>query len=733
MQMKKIKTLLLSLASMLCLGCFTACSDTLNQYLPFLPFGDESVADQSTAEEVSESTDSETSEDVAESTDSETSEEVESEAPETSEEEEEESQFGEGYETITIAEALELCGEPGNATSEKYYIIGTIAELKNPQFGEMTISDETGSIYVYGIQGFSTMEEQPSKGDKVLLYGSLKNYNGTKEVNNDAVIIDFEKAVIDDSAYVEMTIADARTAEKDALVKVTGVVAQITYATGHVPSGVILIDETGSIYVYSNEVAGKVEEGNQITVLGAKDYWILETEKAAAEKFGYNGCNQISDARLLSNDNQTNAFPTAAIEETTIKNMMDTPVTNDITTVVYKVNALVKKVPGSGFTNYIFNDIDGETGSYTYTQCNGGDFGWLDKFDGKICTVYLTVLNAKSTASGCVYRFLPVDVQDEGYVFDTANTAEFAVEYYGIDQFATRYTADPALALNTTVSSELLGFEGATLSYTSSNTDVVYFEEVDGGMVMHCGAYGKATVTVTGAYNGTIYEETIEISVEEPTVYDAITVAEAIALAPDTENVVVKGIVGPSVVNKDGFYLFGEDGSVIAVLVNNTADFVGLEIGHEIVLKGMRERYIKDDANTVAGQTCIVKAEILQNNYGNHAYSTEKFITDKTLADVVALPVTEDHTTSVYVLTVKVRYDIQQYYSNVYLKYGSVEIRLYTSSGEQYSWLKDGEEVVVELAPCNWNDQSKGYVGCVLAVRNADGTKTLNTLNFDKY
>lgn len=628
---------------------------------------------------------------------------------------------------------MALCGEPGHSTSVEYYIIGTIAELKNLAYGEMIISDETGSIYVYGISGFTTMEEQPCTGDKILLYGSLQNYNGTPQVNNDSVIIDFEKAVIDDSAYVEVSIADARSAGKGALLKVSGVVAQITYATGKVPSGVLLIDETGSIYVYSNEVAGKVEEGNTITVLGAKDYWILETEKSAAEKFGYNGCNQITDARLVSNDNQVSAFPTTGIEESTIKNIMDTPVTNDITTIVYKVNALVEKAPGSGFTNYIFNDIDGETGSYTYTQCNGNDFTWLDQFDGKICTVYLTALNAKSTASGCVYRFLPVDVKDEGYVFDTANTAEFAVEYYGVDQFATRYTADPTLKLNTTVSSALLGFEDAELSYSSSNTDVVYFESTAEGVVMRCGVVGTATVTVTGEYNGTTYQETVEISVEEPTVYDAITVAEAIQVAVDTENVVVKGIVGPSVVNKDGFYLFGEDGSVIAVLVNDTTQFVGLEIGHEVVLKGMRERHVKNDASAFAGQTCIVKAEILQNNYGNHAYSTEKFV-ETTAADFYALDKAVDYSTTVFVLTATINYVKEAYYTTLNLTSGSTKITLYMSGAGQYSWLEPfyGQEVTMEIAPCNWNDKTF-WAGCVLAIRLADGTKIMNPYNFDKY
>ncbi|MBQ5834044.1 MAG: hypothetical protein IIW36_04440, partial [Clostridia bacterium] len=30
------------------------------------------------------------------------------------------------YDTVTIAEALELCGEPGNITTERYYIRATV-------------------------------------------------------------------------------------------------------------------------------------------------------------------------------------------------------------------------------------------------------------------------------------------------------------------------------------------------------------------------------------------------------------------------------------------------------------------------------------------------------------------------------------------------------------------------------------------------------------------------------
>ncbi len=648
------------------------------------------------------------------------------------------------YETITIAEALELCGEPGNITEERYYIRAIVQSITNPQYGAMIIEDETGSISVYGTYsadgeiGYADMTEKPYKGDEVLLHCILQNYNGTKEVKN-ARLIEFKSNAgnVDESDYTEMSIAEARAAAKGDLVKVDGVVAAITYANGMKPSGVMLVDETQSIYVYDGDLAGRVAEGNTVTILAEKDWWILEKEQSAANKHGYQGCCQLTNVTLVSNDEGNTEFDKAWIEENTVKNIVENPIEEDITTIIYKVTALVEKREGTGFTNYYFFDLDGETGSYTYTQCNGSDFAWIDEFDGKICTVYLTALNAKSADSGCNYRFLPVAIEDEGFVFDVANAAKFAVQYYGVDQIEAFYTGDPALSLTTSVSSELLGFEGATLSYASDNEEVVYFEMVEGETVMHCGVEGIANVTVTGTYGENTYSETIEVQVKLPVVYDSITVAEAIAADVDSE-VIVEGIVGPSVVNKNGFYLFGEDGSVIAVLVNSTDQFVGLEIGHSVVLKGVRERYVKNDASTIAGQTCIVNAEILVNNYGNTAYSTEKFVTDKTLADLYDLDETVDYSTTVFVVTATVEVVKTAYYTNINIVWtddagNKTSLGLYCSSAAQYSWLEAfaGEEVTVEIAPCNWNDKDH-WKGCVLAVRTEDG-KVMNTLNFDNH
>jgi len=633
-------------------------------------------------------------------------------------------------EVITIAKALELCGEPGNITTERYYIRGIIDSISNPNYGQMTISDGTGTINVYGTYSadgaisYGQMTEKPYKGDEVLLHCILQNYNGTKEVKN-ARLIEFKRneQEIDESAYTAVTVAGARKAAKGTKVKVEGVVAKITYANGMIPAGLILVDGTSSIYVYDGDLAGRVKEGNKITILAEKDYWILGDEQNNAAKFGYKGCNQLTSVVLVSNDNGKHDFDKKWIETASVKDIIDTPVSTDISTKIYKVTAQIVKAPGSGFTNYYINDLDGKTGTYTYTQCNGNDFAWLDAFDGKICTVYLVALNAKSTNSDCFWRFLPVAVVDEGFNPNSVNGAEHAVKYYGIPQFQSSYSGDPALELITSVDAELLGFKGIKLSYASSDPSVI---SVDGG-VMHCLKTGSAKITINGSYNGKTYSATVTISVtitQSSTTYP--TVSSAIA-AQVGEKVTVKGIVGPSLVNKTGFYLIDDTG---VIAVETTADVLAtLKIGYEVVLEADRGFNSKDGAQY--GQTCLKNATVVVNNYGSHAYSTKAFKGDISVADFYNLDINTDYTTSVFTMKATVVLEETQFYTNIFLSDGSTKVRLYCSNASQYSWLKAfaGQEVTVEIAACNWNSKDY-YTGCVLAVVNADGTKTLNTLNF---
>ncbi len=637
------------------------------------------------------------------------------------------------YECITVAQALALCqGYVDGPSQERYYIRATVDSVDNGIYGQMTISDETGTIMVYGSANadgslrYDAMEAKPVPGDQVLLYGTLQNYKGsTPEIQN-GWIIDFQHTdvPVDTSGYTAMTVSQARDAAAGEKVQLTGVVAAVTYANGMKPAGVVLVDGTGSIYVYDGALASCVSVGNTVTLCASKTYWILGSEQDNAAKFGYAGCNQLENALLVSNDAGSTDFDKSWIEETTVKDILDTPVDQDISTLLYKVTAQIVKTPGKGFTNYYINDLDGITGSYAYSQCNGGDFAWLDAFDGKICTVYLMALNAKATGSDCYWRFLPVAVVDEGFDPDSIRPEEHAVKYFGVTQFLSSYSGDPALALAQNVDSQLLGFTGVQLSYSSSDPHII---DVSGN-VLHCLQSGTATVTVTGTYSGGSWSEDVVITVtlgESGAEYS--TVSQAIA-APVGDKVTVKGIVGPSLVNKTGFYLIDDTG---VIAVETTADVMQtLEVGYEVILKADRGFNNKD--GSVYGQTCLKNAAVAVNNYGAHLYSSAAFAGEITVEAFYSLDIATDYTTSVYTMKATVLLEESAYYTNIHLSDGNTNIRLYCSSASQYSWLQAyaGQEITVEIAPCNWNSKSY-YTGCVLAVVLEDGTRVVNTLNFD--
>lgn len=641
---------------------------------------------------------------------------------------------------ITIAQAKDLC--TATESTQRYLIRAIVKSIDNVSYGQMTIKDDTGELSVYGTRGadgqtfYSDMEDKPYAGDEVLLSATLQLYNGEPEVKIGWILeVKHNEIVVDETAYTQMTVAQARSAEKGTLIKTSGVVSRIIYANGMKPCGFILIDNTSSMYVYDGQVTPRVAIGNTVTILGTKDYYILDSEKTDAEKFGYKGCNQLTNIILKENDEKTTtAFDKTWITETTIKDIMDTPVSQDITALTYKVNALVKKQPGSGFVNYYLDDIDGKTGLYTYTMCNGTDFAWLDEFDGKICTVYITAFNCKANTAGCVWRFIPVEVKDEGYTFNASEAPNYAIKYVAADQFKTEYSIAEEVtmpdALITSVSSELLKFNNVSVTYASSNNDVAAITTKDGAPYLTLKGVGKATITITATHGQSVATKEIAITVKTTAASDSMTVAEAIATEINQE-VTVKGIVGPSLVIQTGFYLIDESG-VIAVITDNDT-MAELQLGNEVVVKGTHAIRKNDKDIERFGQTNLDNSTVLSNDYGKHDYSTATFITDKTLADVYAIPATEDATTKVYVVTASVKVVEEAKYSNIYIVFGETELSLYCNSASQYNWLKafSDQTVTIEVALCNWNNKTF-YKGCVLAVTTADGTKVCNELNFTK-
>lgn len=644
-------------------------------------------------------------------------------------------QKGEKDNPFNIAEAVEKCA--ANDAETRYYVKGKIKKISNVQYGQMILEDETGTLEVYGSYGadgekrYSELLDKPQVGDTVLMYATLVTFNSKPEIKS-GWIISFEKGKneFDPSKYEEVSVNDARLKADDSLVKVSGTVAKITYASGMKPNGIYLVDNTNSIYVYDSNgsITSEVNVGNNITLYGKKTHYILEKEQTAAAKYGYKGCNQLVDCRLGENDKKVNEVNYSWVSSSTVKNIINTPVSEDISTTIYKVNALIKKAQGDGFINYYINDLDEKTGSYVYTQANGSDLSYLEPFDGKICTVYLSAMNAKSLASGCNWRFIPVAVKDENYQFDLSQTSDFVMEYHALPQFENSYEGDPETELLTSVSSKLLGFENATISYTSADENIISFKNETNKLVMHANNYGKTKITITVSYNGSDVKKELEIEYKEPVKYDALTILEVYSKALNTE-VIVKGVVAAGVVNQNAFYLVDETGMIA---IRTTQDVLSiLSLGNEVIIKGKFTDLVSSQGKEHHSQYHITDAELLVNNGGNNVYSNATFVSS-TVKNVSELCSNKDinGTKNVYVISAVPRYDQQKYYSNMYLDDGENSIRLYSSSGKQYEWILDYTgNVKYEVTLNAWNGK---YAVSLIAIILEDGTRVCNPYNFSK-
>ncbi len=650
----------------------------------------------------------------------------------------------------TIAELIAMMPSDGSATKERYYVRATIKSIDDAGFGAMTIEDPTGTLYVYGtyssdgVKRYSELDEKPVKGDTVLLYGTIQNYQSKTPEIKSGWIIEFTKGTPswNEDDYTKMTIGEAREAAVGSLVKVTGIVSRITFADGMKPNGFIIVGDSSSIYVYDNQIAIEVAIGNKITLLAKKTMYIPSKEANSAKKFGYKGACQLIDGHLLSNDESTNDLDLSFAQEKTVKEVIETSPSDNITSLIYHSNALIKRVQkeGQNFVNYYIDDLDGKTGSYVYTACDGKDFAWMDQYDGKICSVYYTALNAKSTSTGVLFRFLPIKIEDiNNYQFDKAEAPKFAVEYYGLEQFDTSYSADPKKEMLTSVTSDLLKFGTATLSYSSNNTALAYFKTEDGKVIFHInsGTEGTATITVTGHLDGqTDFSKTMDIKIVKPVdVSSAVNVKAAIDASKDTE-LLVKGVIGPSLVNKNGFYLIDDTGS-LAVVMNSKDEFKGLQIGQTVYIKGKRDLFASARNGTPTSfERCMTGCQIVKNEFGNVDYSTASFIKGKTLADLKKLSVADDyHTAEVYVITAGLKSVATKFSSNAFLKDGDKEMQLYCSNAaSQYQWINpyidDTKTYTMEVAVCNWNN-GESFKACLLSITDSNGNKVMNTLNFN--
>ena len=104
-------------------------------------------------------------------------------------------------EHLTVAQAILLCQQVGDReTVQNYYLTGTVTEIANNTYGNLYLTDETRTIYVYGVSGpdgeldWTSLPHRPQVGDRVTLYGSLILYrNEMPELKNAWLVEEMEE------------------------------------------------------------------------------------------------------------------------------------------------------------------------------------------------------------------------------------------------------------------------------------------------------------------------------------------------------------------------------------------------------------------------------------------------------------------------------------------------------------------------------------------------------------
>lgn len=101
--------------------------------------------------------------------------------------------FGAEYPSISVSEALALAEKyTSDASVEKVYIVVTIRSIESASNGRMYVYDETGEIYVYKstyFDGSKISATDISAGDRVVIQGTLRNYNGTLEIQTGTIVL----------------------------------------------------------------------------------------------------------------------------------------------------------------------------------------------------------------------------------------------------------------------------------------------------------------------------------------------------------------------------------------------------------------------------------------------------------------------------------------------------------------------------------------------------------------
>jgi uncharacterized protein YdeI (BOF family) len=517
------------------------------------------------------------------------------------------------------------------------------------------------------------------------------------------------------------TLSEAREAEAGTELTVAGIVTHFNYTGQGMPEicGFWLSDGTDTLYIYGAEAASSVQVGNTVKLKGTKAYYIPSTDTESAPVVNYKGQAQLIDPEILSNDGKTDGqVPDSVIHETTVEDLINTPLTEDISGKIYRVKGFWHVVPGGGWTNYELESLNRVDSLQAYTQCNGKDFSWTRQEDDKCVQMLIIMTLAKPTAG--VWKFCPMEIEYETYVKSTEE-AEYGAKRVLRTSLGTTYgeateiripKEDP-LVEGVTRSLSVVSGEGAAV--TEEGDEIVLkidpVNHGDGCVIKAEAAYKDAT--------GSAQKEIQYVT--KPSI-ETKTVAEARALSDGTEvsvEATVCRVTYQSGMAKQGMFLADETSSIFVYnSLANVPNLKNVEDGNNVIVTGKIAHYIKNADNAAsenyAGDLQLTDVSVQYLDSGIHSIPEAAIDATKTIKDLVDTPVTEEITGLLYRVSGTVNVNSYGGYSLTDLSDTSKVLSLYSQvSGADFSDLLGsytGQNVDLVIGIQNLNLKSSNSV-----------------------
>ena len=345
---------------------------------------------------------------------------------------------------------LSTCAEANAGETGKIYRVkGTVTSIANETYGNMYITDETGTVYVYGTL-YQGAEKQFSKhgievGDIVTVEGPQSPYNGSPQLKN-VTVISIEKS----------------------LIKLEKVISTPLPLEGGVAT-VLLTVKAGEFSVEIPEDATWLTAGEPADINGVTCVELTATpNEGGARKTTVTFKTNVDGKDYIA---MADVEQLGAIKAVTVADFLAAPEG----TALYELTGIVKNLANTTYGNFDLVDATGSV--YVYGLTNNGAIGSNDKKfaeiginEGDVITIIGTRTSYKETpqVGGTAY------LKEHVVAAKPATVTEFLAESKGT---WCKVTGTIANLVNETYGNfDLVGEDGAsvyvyglTTSYVAKN------------------------------------------------------------------------------------------------------------------------------------------------------------------------------------------------------------------------------------------------------------------------